>query len=140
MKVSEVMTKDIVSIGMTATAAEVAKKMQSENVGELLVLEAGLLKGIVTDRQIAIKVVASGQDPLKVKVEEVMTKNPSSISPDKEIHEAGKIIGEHGYRRVPVLEGGKPVGIISIADLADHAATCNLCMQNIFKELKKAEK
>ncbi len=140
MRVSEVMTKDIVAIGMTATAAEAAKEMQSKNVGEVLVLDGGFLKGLVTDRQIATKVVATGRDPLKVKVEEFMTKNPISISPEKEIHEAGKIIGEHGYRRVPVLEDGKPVGVISVADLADHAATCNLCMQNIFKELKKAEK
>ncbi len=125
---------------MTATAAAATKKMRSENVGEVLVLEGGLLKGLVTDRQLATKVVAAGRDPSKVKVDEFMTKNPTSISPAREIHEAGKIIGEHGYRRVPVLEGGKPVGVISVADLADHAATCNLCMQNIFKELKKAEK
>jgi CBS domain-containing protein len=140
MKVSEKMTKNVVTMGMTATAAEVAKKMQSENVGTVLVLDSGLLKGLVTDRQIATKVVAAGKDPAMIIVSEFMTKNPVTINSEMEIHEAGKIIGGQGYRRVPVVENGKPVGIISIADIAEHALTCNLCMQNIFKELKKAER
>ena len=69
-----------------------------------------------------------------------MTKDPVTVSPETDIHEAVKIIGMYGYRRIPVLEGDKPVGIISIADIAEHVKTCNLCMQNIFKELKKAER
>jgi CBS domain-containing protein len=140
MKVGEKMTKNVVTVGITATAAEAAKKMQSENVGTVLVLDSGLLKGLVTDRQIATKVVAAGKDPAMVNVSEFMTKNPVTINPELEIHEAGTIIGGQGYRRVPVVENGKPVGIISVADIAEHALTCNLCMQNIFKELKKAEK
>jgi CBS domain-containing protein len=140
MKISDKMTKNVVSVGLTATASEAAKKMQLENVGTVLVLDGGLLKGLVTDRQIVTKVIAAGKDPGMVNVSEFMTKNPASINPEMEIHEAGKIIGEQGFRRVPVVENGKPVGIISIADIAEHALTCNLCMQNIFKELRKAEK
>ena len=63
MKVGEKMTKNVVTVGITATAAEAAKKMQSENVGIVLVLDSGLLKGLVTDRQIATKVVAAGKEP-----------------------------------------------------------------------------
>jgi len=140
MKVSDKMTKDMITVSSTATAAEAAKKMQSEKVGSVLVLDGGSLRGLVTDRQIATKVVAAGMDPGKVKVSEFMTKNPVTISPEQEIHEAGKIIGENGYRRVPVVKDGKLVGVISVADLAEHAVTCNLCMQNIFRELKKAER
>jgi CBS domain-containing protein len=140
MKVGEKMTKNMVTVNITASAAEAAKKMQSEKVGTVLVLDGWLLKGLVTDRQIATRVVASGKDPTKVGVSEFMTKNPVTVSPEMDIHEAVKIIGSHGYRRIPVLEGEKPVGIISTADIAEHAQTCNLCMQNIFRELKKAER
>lgn len=140
MKVGEKMTKNMVTVNIMATAAEAAKKMQSEKVGTVLVLDGWLLKGLVTDRQIATRVVASGKDPAKVGVSEFMTKNPVTVSPEMDIHEAVKIIGSHGYRRIPVLEGEKPVGIISTADIAEHAQTCNLCMQNIFRELKKAER
>jgi CBS domain-containing protein len=94
MKIGEKMTKNVVTVGITATAAEAAKKMQSENVGTVLVLDSSLLKGLVTDRQIATKVVAAGKDPTRVNVSEFMTKNPVSINPEMEIHEAGKIIGE----------------------------------------------
>jgi CBS domain-containing protein len=140
MKVGEKMTKNMVTVNITASAAEAAKKMQSEKVGTVLVLDGWLLKGLVTDRQIATRVVASGKDPTKVGVSEFMTKNPVTVSPEMDIHEAVKIIGSHGYRRIPVLEGEKPVGIISTADIAEPAQTCNLCMQNIFRELKKAER
>jgi len=139
-KVEEKMTRDMVTMNITATAAEAANKMASEEVGTILILDDGSLKGLVTDRQIATKVVASGKDPAKIRVSEFMTKDPVTVSPEMDIHEAVKIIGMYGYRRIPVLEGDKPVGIISIADIAEHAKTCNLCMQNIFKELKKAER
>ena len=140
MKVGEKMTKNMVTVNITATAAEAAKKMQSEKVGTVLVLDGWVLKGLVTDRQIATRVVASGKDPAKVGVSEFMTKNPVTVSPEMDIHEAVRVMGAQGYRRIPVLEGEKLVGIISTADIAEHAQTCNLCMQNIFKELKKAER
>jgi CBS domain-containing protein len=140
MKVKDMMTKNMVTISATATAEEAAKKMQSEKVGTVLVLDKGLLKGLVTDRQITTKVVAAGKNPSNVMLSEIMTRSPVTVSTEMEIHEAGRLIGEHGYRRVPVVEGEKPVGIISVADIAEHAKTCNMCMQNIFRELQKAER
>jgi CBS domain-containing protein len=140
MKVSEKMTRNVVSLSITATAAEAAERMKSENVGTVLVLDSGLVRGLVTDRQIVTKVVALGRDPAKVSVTEFMTKNPITVDQDSEIYEAAKIMGEQGYRRIPVVENGKPVGIISTADLAEYALACTMLMQNIFKELKKAER
>jgi len=134
------MTKNIVAVDVSATAEEAAKKMQSEMVGTVLVLDKGLLKGLVTDRQIVTKVISGGKNPSKTLVADFMTHNPETVSPNTDIHEAGRIMGEHGYRRVPVVEAGKPLGIISIADIAEHAKTCNLCAQSIMKELQKAEK
>ncbi|MCR3884862.1 CBS domain-containing protein [Methanotrichaceae archaeon M04Ac] len=140
MKVEEKMTKTLAFVDVSATAEEAAKKMQSEKVGTVLVSDnemLGVLKGLVTDRQIVTKVVAAGKNPSEVKVADFMTKDPATISPDADIHEAGKIMGEYGYRRLPVVQEGEPVGIISIADLAEHAKTCNLCTQNIMNELQR---
>jgi CBS domain-containing protein len=140
MKVQDSMTRDVVSVDLSSTAVEAAQKMQSKNVGTVLVLDKDSLQGLVTDRQIVTKVIAEGKDPSSVRVTEFMSKNPATIAPDTDIHDAGKIMQEHGYRRIPVVESGKAVGIISIADLAEHAKTCKLCSQSIMKELQKAER
>jgi CBS domain-containing protein len=94
----------------------------------------------VTDRQIAARVIGARKDASKVKVSDFMTKNPVTCSPEMGICETARIIGENRYRRIPVVEGEKLVGIISIADIAEHAKTCNACMRNIFSEIAKAER
>jgi CBS domain-containing protein len=140
MKVSERMTKEPVMVDASATAKEVAEKMRKENVGTVLVGENGRLKGIVTDRQIATKVVAAGKDPAKTRVSEFMTENPVTGSPDMEMEDITKIMGERGYRRIPIVEGERLVGIISAADIVEHARTCQTCMGNIFNEVAKAQR
>lgn len=140
MKVSEVMTKNLVTVSAASTAADAAKKMLSENIGTVLVTDSGQLKGIVTDRQIAAKVIGAGKDASRVKASDFMTKNPVTCSPEIGICEAAKIIGENRFRRIPVVEREKLVGIISTADIAEHAKTCNACMRNIFTEIAKAER
>jgi CBS domain-containing protein len=138
MKVSESMTKNPITVESSATAKEVATKMKEEKLGTVLVTDKGRLKGLVIDRQIITKVVAAGKDPAKVKVSEFMTESPVTVSPDMDIEEASQIIGEKGYRRIPVVENEKPVGIISVADIVEHAKTCTSCMTNIFSEAVKA--
>ncbi len=140
MKVSEIMTKNPIMVNPSATAKDVAEKMKKENVGTVLVIDKGRLKGIVIDRQIITKVVAEGKDPAKVKVSEFMTEDPVTSSPDMDIEDASRIIGEKGYRRIPVVENEKPVGIISVADIVEHAKTCTACMTNILSEAAKAER
>ena len=140
MKVKDAMTKNVVAVNASATAEEAAKKMNSENVGTVLVMDKESLTGLVTDRQIITKVIASGKNPSGVRVTEFMTRNPMTVAPEMDIHEAGKIMGEHGYRRVPVVEGGRPVGIVSIVDMAEHAKTCDLCSEYIMRELQKSER
>ena len=140
MKVSEIMTKNPIMVNPSATTKDVAEKMKKENVGTVLVTDKGRLKGIVIDRQIITKVVAAGKDPAKVKVSEFMTESPVTSSPDMDIEDASRIIGEKGYRRIPVVENEKPVGIISVADIVEHAKTCTACMTNILCEAAKAER
>lgn len=140
MKVSEKMTKNPVTVDSSATAKEAADKMKEENIGTVLVTDKGRLTGIVVDRQIITKVIAAGKDPAEVKVSEFMTESPVTASPDMDIEEASKIIGDMGYRRVPVVENEKLIGIISVADIVEHARTCNTCMTNILSEAAKAER
>ncbi|NJD77331.1 MAG: CBS domain-containing protein [Candidatus Methanoperedens sp.] len=138
MKVSERMTDKPVTVDISATAREAAKIMKEKNIGTVLVTEGDRLKGIVTDRQIATKVIAAGKDPEKTKVSEFMTEDPVTASPDMVICDATEIIGENGFRRVPVVENERLVGILSAADVAMHARTCNACMENLFSETEKA--
>lgn len=140
MKVSEKMTKNPITVDSSATAKEAADKMKEENIGTVLVTDKGRLTGIVVDRQIITKVIAAGKDPAEVKVSEFMTESPVTASPDMDIEEASKIIGDMGYRRVPVVENEKLIGIISVADIVEHARTCNTCMTNILSEAAKAER
>ncbi len=139
-KVRESMTKSLVMVNPSATAEDAAKKMLSENVGTVLVLDQGVLKGLVTDRQITTKVVAAGANPARLKVSEFMTKDPLTFSPDMGICEAAKVMGERGYRRMPVVENNKPIGILSMADIAAHAKGCNLCTEGILEEISKSER
>ena len=140
MKVNERMTTELVTVDPDATAMDAAEKMQSENVGTVLVTDDGRLKGLVTDRQIATKVVASGLDPGEVPVTDIMTRNPVTASPDMIICDATRIIGENGYRRVPIVEDDKVRGILSAADVVEHAKSCNSCTQNLFSEIAKSER
>ncbi len=140
IKVSDKMTRDLVTVDPMATAKDAAAKMRSENVGTVLVVDQGTLKGLVTDRQIATKVVASNENPAALNVSEFMTKNPLTTRPDTGICEVAMMMGEHGYNRMPVVEGNRLVGIISVADIAEHAKGCNLCTEGVLKAVSKAER
>ncbi len=140
MKVNDKMTRDLVTVSPMATARDAAVKMRSENVGTVLVVDQGMLKGLVTDRQIATKVVAAGENPAAFNVSEFMTKNPLTCSPDTGMCEAAMMMGDHGFNRMPVVEGNKLVGIISVEDIAEHAKGCNLCTEGVLKAVSKAER
>lgn len=140
MKVSEIMTQRPIKVDSSATAKDVAEIMERENVGTVLVVKGDRLEGLVTDRQILTKVLAVGKDPKKINVNEFMTKDPITANPDMEIEKISQIIGQKGYRRIPIVEEERLVGIISIADIAEHARTCNVCTQYLFDEIAKSER
>lgn len=140
MKVSERMTKEPVTIDPSSTAKDAAEMMKTENIGVVLVAEGDHLRGLVTDRQIATKVVAAGKDPAQTMVSEFMTENPVTASPDMIICDATEIIGENGFRRLPVVENDRLIGVLSEADITLHARNCDSCTENIFSEIEKAEK
>jgi CBS domain-containing protein len=121
-KCNEVMTKDPVYCLPNDAVARAAQLMKKENIGPIPVIENEQTKklvGIVTDRDLALKVVADGRDPKVTKVEEVMTREVVTCRPEDDLQKALDAMSEHQLRRIPVVDdGNKLVGIIAQADVA----------------------
>jgi CBS domain-containing protein len=121
-KCQEVMTRNPVTAVPTDTVEDVARSMRSLDIGPVPVVENQQTKkliGIVTDRDLALKVVASGRQPKQIRVEEVMTRDPVTCQPEDDLQEALDAMGEYQVRRIPVVDkGGAIVGIIAQADVA----------------------
>ena len=111
------------SCSRSTTVKEAANLMSVHRVGSLLVSEEdGVLRGIFTERDVLMRVVAQGRDPDATRVEEVMTTSLITVSPDTAIEELERIMRENRIRHVPVLKDGKLVAMISIGDvLVFHA-------------------
>jgi CBS domain-containing protein len=116
--VKEVMTKEVVTITPKDNIARAAKLMSSNRVGCLVVVQNRSPIGIVTERDILTKVVGLDLKPSKVLVGEVMSSPPVTIGPDVEVSEAAKLMSKHDIRRLPVINEGKLVGIVTASDLA----------------------
>jgi CBS domain-containing protein len=116
--IRDLMSESPAKVEPSDSVEDAAKKMRENDVGALLVVEDEELKGIVTDRDIVIKAVAEGDKPGKTKVEDVCTADTTSIEPDASVDDAIKKMREADVRRLPVVEDGKPVGIVSLGDLA----------------------
>jgi CBS domain-containing protein len=99
--------------------AKAAQRMASRNVGAILVVEAGQLVGIITERDIVFRVVAAGLDPALTRVRDAMTANPITIPPERPFGYALVVMHREGFRHLPVVRGGKVVGIISARSALD---------------------
>jgi CBS domain-containing protein len=115
--IRDVMTPNPVTLPPTATIADAAQRMRDEGIGDVLVRDKGSTC-IVTDRDIAIRAVAEGKDPKKATVGEICTKDVVTVTPDTPVDEAARIMRERAVRRLPVVDGDEPVGMVSIGDLA----------------------
>ena len=98
------------------TIASAAQLMKEHNVGALMVVERGRLTGIFTERDALFRVLAEGRDPATTHIADVMTTKPRTIDPDKAIGHALLMMYDGGFRHVPVVEDGKPLGMISARD------------------------
>jgi len=98
------------------TITEAARRMKERRVGALLVMREGRLAGIFTERDALFRVIAEGRDPATTRLAEVMSANPRTISPDRPFGHALHMMHEGGFRHVPVVEEGKPVGVVSARD------------------------
>jgi CBS domain-containing protein len=128
MKVKDIMTPRVVAAPPSAAVAQVAAKMRDEEVGSVLVVDGEKLLGIVTDRQIAHTVVADGEDPKTVAVEEIMFTDFVPLEEDMDLLAAVRLQRELAMRRLPVVRDGVPVGIVSVSDIAAFVKECIDCV------------
>jgi CBS domain-containing protein len=108
--------RKLVTATETTTVSEAARLMDEAGVGSILVLRREKLVGIFTERDALSRVLAVGLDPLHTQLSQVMTAKPDSMSPDKPFGHALIAMYEHGYRHMPVVENGRPVGVVSMRD------------------------
>jgi CBS domain-containing protein len=111
-----VANQKVVTAPAIATVDAAARLMRRKHVGAVLVVEKGHLVGIFTERDALFQVMAAGRDPRTTRLSEVMTHNPQSIHPDKSFGHAMLIMYEGGFRHVPVVENGHPLGVVSARD------------------------
>jgi CBS domain-containing protein len=117
-QVKEVMTERPITLDRDASLAEAARLMRDQGIGDVIVVEGEDAEGIVTDRDIVIRGVAEGADPNTTRLGQVVSGALTSVAPDDSVERAIELMREKAVRRLPVLEGGKPVGILSLGDLA----------------------
>ena len=119
MEIKDLMNPSVVTIEPTASAALAARLLSRHNVGSLPVCgEDRRLRGMVTDRDIVLRCVAAEEDPAQTPVRDIMSRGCATVSPGADCREATRLMSAHQVRRLPVVEEGKLVGIISLADLA----------------------
>jgi CBS domain-containing protein len=119
--VRDVMTTNLVTCPPSAPLKDAAGYMRDRDIGDVLVVDDGSICGIVTDRDIVVRCVAEGGDPRSAKVGDVCSADLTTISSDAPIEEAARIMRDNALRRLPVVDRGKPVGIVSLGDLAVEA-------------------
>jgi len=110
------------SVPPTTTVTEAARETQRRKVGAVLVMEGDQLVGIFTERDLLWRVVAAGLDPKTTPLSQVMTRNPITAGPTTPIQQVMDIFTEKRFRHMPVMDGGKLLGIISIGDALRWAA------------------
>ncbi len=119
MQVKDLMNPSVVTIEPGSSAALAARLISRHNVGSLPVCgDDRRLRGVVTDRDIVLRCVAAEEDPAQTPVRDIMTRGCTTVSPQDDCREATRLMSLHQVRRLPVVEGGKLVGVISLADVA----------------------
>lgn len=107
-----------VSVKPDEPVSAAANKMKNNGIGDVLVLDGDRLFGILTDRDIVVRAIAEGRDPDKTKCGEVCSQDVQTLGPNAKVEDAVKLMRDKAIRRVPIVENGKALGVLSIGDLA----------------------
>jgi CBS domain-containing protein len=116
--VRHVMTESPKTLGSAMSAEDAAGLMATLDVGVIPVVDDGELIGLVTDRDLVVRVLASREDPAEVRLGSILTKAPVTVSPDMRLTQARELMQRHRVRRLPVMKADRLVGIVSLGDLA----------------------
>ncbi|HVE62801.1 MAG TPA: CBS domain-containing protein [Mycobacteriales bacterium] len=118
--VRDVMTADPVTLDSTATVVDAAKAMRDSDIGAVIVLDSGTTCGILTDRDIAIRAVADGEDLASMSVGSICSANATTITADATVEDALAVMQREDVRRLPVVDGDLPIGIVSLGDVSQE--------------------
>jgi len=121
MRIAEIMTKDVQTVTPDTDLMTVAKHMKTLDVGVIPVVEGERLVGLITDRDIVIRAIATGKSVQEALVRDHMSPNPSTVSSNDDVRRAAEIMAREQIRRLPVVDGNTLVGIVSIGDVAVDA-------------------
>ncbi|MCX4632554.1 MULTISPECIES: CBS domain-containing protein [unclassified Streptomyces] len=117
-RVHEVMTDHPVTVEPLTSLAEAARVMRDAGIGDVLVVDQGRLRGILTDRDLVVRAVAEGRDPAETTVRAICSTDPLTVRPDDLVDRAVDLMRRHALRRLPVeTENGELVGIVTLGDL-----------------------
>lgn len=117
-KMRDIMSPAPVSMAPTESAAAAARAMKEHGIGTVLILADGKLSGLLTDRDITVRVLAEDRDPLTTRVGDICSTELAVLGPDDDVDQAARLARDRAVRRFPVVQDGIPVGIVSIGDLA----------------------
>jgi CBS domain-containing protein len=112
------MTKDPVAVHLDVMLTDAAKLMRDHSIGDVLVTSNGHLCGVLTDRDIVVRALAENRDPRRTTVGDVCSADVATLTPNADAADAAKLMRARAIRRVPVVDEGEPVGIVSLGDLA----------------------
>ncbi|WAA10604.1 CBS domain-containing protein [Fervidibacillus albus] len=141
MKVANIMTKDVETCTYLDNVYEAAVKMRDYDIGALPIVDGSRLIGIVTDRDIVIRCIAEKLPP-STNVKEIMTRDVKTVTKDQSVEEVSKIMANEQIRRIPVVEGEKLIGIVSLGDLAVENNTdekAKIALSEISEERSEGE-
>jgi CBS domain-containing protein len=116
--IRDVMTANPISLPAASSVADAARAMRDTNIGDIIVLDDSRICGIVTDRDIVVRAVAEGRDIATTRLGDICSQELTTLSPSDSVEDAVYLMREKAIRRLPVVEGDKPVGIVSLGDLA----------------------
>ncbi|MCT7355585.1 CBS domain-containing protein [Streptomyces sp. 15-116A] len=116
--VRDIMTAAPTTVGPHTSVAEVARVMRDRDLGAVLVTDGDELRGLVTDRDLVVRSLAEGGDPEQTTVAGACSEDLVTVAPDDELDSAIRLMREHAVRRVPVVEQGHAVGVVSLGDAA----------------------
>jgi CBS domain-containing protein len=117
-QIRELMTPNPVALPGTASVHEASRAMRDADIGDVIVIENNRVCGIVTDRDIVVRIVAEARDPATTTLADIYSHPLLIVSPTDSVEKAVYLMRTHALRRIPVVEGGQPVGIVSLGDLA----------------------
>lgn len=117
-QVKDVMTGDPLTVSSNAPLVTAAAMMRDQHVGDVLVVDAGQLTGVLTDRDIVVRVIAESRDPGAITAGDVCSTDVVTVNPDNYSDHAAQLMREHSVRRLPVVMDQNLVGVVSIGDLA----------------------